>query len=147
MKVVGTPPYKFQDPKTKQSRRTIPLPAPVIKELTAWYKRHKIEKVAFDGTYNSLNMVFCNEAGEPYNPDFISRSFKHDLEAPNLPAIRFHDLRHGHATQLLEMVESSKVISDRLGHSTISITADTYAHVAEKMQRGASTKLGRALKI
>jgi len=147
VKVIGTPPYKFEEPKTKKSRRMIPLPIPVTKELTAWRKQQAAEELAFDGKYNLLGLVFCDEAGQPYNPDFISRSFKWDREAAKLPAIRFHDLRHGHATQLLEMGEDIKVISDRLGHSNISITADTYAHVAEKMQRGASTKLGRSLKI
>ena len=147
VKVVGSPPYKFEDPKTKKSRRMIPLPAPVIKELATWKKRQASEKLAFNGSYNPLNLVFCDEAGQPYNPDLISRSFKSDREAAQLPEIRFHDLRHGHATQLLEMGEDIKVISDRLGHSTISITADTYAHVAEKMQRSASNKLGKTLEI
>lgn len=147
VKVVGTPPYKFEDPKTKRSRRMIPLPLQVTKELNAWRKRQAAENLAFNGKYNPLDLVFCDEAGQPYNPDFISRSFKEDRETAKLPAIRFHDLRHGHATQLLEMGEDIKVISDRLGHSTISITADTYAHVAEKMQRSASDKLGKSLKI
>lgn len=147
VKVVGTPPYKFQEPKTKKSRRVIPLPAQTIAALKAWKKAQTAENLAFNGTYNPLNLVFCNEAGQPINPDFISRAFTRDLTAANLDKIRFHDLRHGHATQLLEMGEDLKVISDRLGHSSIVITGDTYAHVAEKMQRSASSKLNRKLKI
>ena len=119
----------------------------MTKELSAWKKRQAVEAMAFNGKYNPLNMVFCDEAGQPYNPDLISRAFKTDREALDLPPIRFHDLRHGHATMLLEMGEDIKVISDRLGHSTISITSDTYVHVAEKMQRSASDKLSKALKI
>lgn len=147
VKITGTPPYKFQDPKTKRSRRTIPLPMPVVKELKAWKGNQAAEKIAFNGPYNILNMVFCNEAGQPFNPDYISRQFRVDQTSAKLPAIRFHDLRHGHATQLLELGEDIKIISDRLGHSSINITADTYAHVREKMQRSASTKLGKTLKI
>lgn len=52
-----------------------------------------------------------------------------------MPITRFHDLRHGHATLLLEMGEDLKIISDRLGHSTISITADIYAHTREYQQK------------
>lgn len=147
VKVTGTPPYRFEDPKTKRSRRTIPLPGPVVKELKTWKVAQTAEKLAFKGPYNELNLVFTNEAGQPINPDFISRRFHKDLTAAKLPAIRFHDLRHGHATMLLELGENLKVISDRLGHSTINMTADTYAHVAERMQRSASTKLGKTLKI
>ncbi len=81
------------------------------------------------------------------NPEFISRTFKRDLKKAGLPEIRFHDLRHGHATMLLELGEDIKVISDRLGHSTITLTADTYSHVREKLQRQASNKLEQVLNL
>lgn len=90
--------------------------------------------------YNFLNLAFCNEIGEPTDPESISWSFKRDLEKAGLPDIRFHDLRHGHATMLLELGEDIKVISDRLGHSTITLTADTYSHVRERLQRESSRK-------
>lgn len=148
----------FGEPKTERSRRTIPLPDPVIKELKRWRKAQVQEEVKWRGLhkdlpdeekpeFNPLKMVFCNEAGEPMNPDFVTRSFKRDREAAKLPPIRFHDLRHGHATMLLELGEDIKVISDRLGHSSITITADVYSHVREKMQREASDKLAKVLKI
>ncbi|MGE5415889.1 MAG: tyrosine-type recombinase/integrase [Acidobacteriota bacterium] len=148
VRVKGDKPYKFQDPKTKKSRRTIPLPEQVTKALDVWKKRLAAEELAFPGKdFNTLNLVFCNEAGEPMNPEYISRAFKRDLESVGLPEIRFHDLRHGHATQLLELGEDITVISNRLGHSTITLTADTYSHVRERMQRDASNKLGKVLKI
>lgn len=150
--------YKFGEPKTKKSRRTIPLPEQVTLELKIWKKNQAKEKMAWNvlhkdveleqrPKYNAMNLVFCNEIGEPTNPEFISRSFKRDLKMANLPEIRFHDLRHGHATMLLELGEDIKVISDRLGHSTITLTADTYSHVREKMQREASNKLDQVLKL
>jgi len=139
--------YVFGDPKTKRSKRTIPLPERVTKELKAWKKRQTVEEVAFDGEYNPLNLVFCNELGQPTNPDFISRSFKKDLETAKLPEIRFHDMRHGHATMLLELGENLKVVSDRLGHSSVAMTGDTYSHVQEKIQKEASNKLDLALQI
>lgn len=119
----------------------------LAKELAAWKRRQNIEKVGFDGDYNPLGLVFCTEAGEPINPEFISRTFKRDLGNANLPDIRFHDLRHGHATQLLELGEDITVISNRLGHSTITLTADTYSHVRETLQKEASDKLGKVLAL
>jgi len=150
--------YIFQEPKTSKSRRTVPLPKAVTEELKAWKAVQAREKIKWNGMhkdlpdgerppYNPLNMVFCNEVGEPINPEYISRQFKRDLSLAGLPEIRFHDLRHGHATMLLELGEDLKVISERLGHSTITLTADTYSHVREKMQREASNKLDQVLDI
>ena len=150
--------YKFGEPKTKKSRRTIPLPEPVIQELKAWKARQAQEEMSWRGLhkdvpdkekpqYNPLKMVFCDEIGEPLNPDFVSRSFKRDLKAAKLPEIRFHDLRHGHATMLLELGEDIKVISDRLGHSSIAMTGDIYAHVRDKLQRYSSRKFEQVFSV
>lgn len=113
----------------------------------AWNVLHSKVQSHERPIYNSMNLVFCNEIGCPTNPEYISRSFKRDLKKANLPEIRFHDLRHGHATMLLELGEDIKIISDRLGHSTITLTADTYSHVRAKMQRVASDKLSQILNL
>lgn len=149
---------KFQEPKTKKSRRTVPLPDAVTKALRVWKTKQAQEKMKWKAAhshlasedipeYNPLNQVFCNEIGEVLQPDFISHRFKQDVREAGLPEIRFHDLRHGHATMLLELGEDLKVISDRLGHSTITLTADTYSHVREQLQREASRKLDKALNL
>lgn len=158
VRVKGDPPYKFGEPKTKKSRRTIPLPDPVVQVLKKLKAQQAQEALAWKGLhkdlpdnkkppFNPLNLVFCTELGEPINPEFISRSFKRDLKKAGLPEIRFHDLRHGHATMLLELGEDIKVISDRLGHSTITLTADTYSHVRERMQRQASNRLEQVFNL
>ena len=150
--------YKFGEPKTKKSRRTIPLPEQVMEALKKWKSKQAREKMKWNARYkdieldkrpafNPLNMVFNDEMGEPVNPEFISRCFKKDSEDAKLPNIRFHDLRHGHATMLLELGEDIKVISDRLGHSTITLTADTYSHVGERLQREASNKLEKVFSV
>lgn len=158
VRVKGNPPYQFGEPKTPKSRRTIPLPGPVVQALKKWKAQQAQEALVWKGLhkdvpeeqrppYNPLNLVFCTEIGEPMNPEFISRTFKRDLKRAGLPEIRFHDLRHGHATMLLELGEDIKIISDRLGHSTITLTADTYSHVREKLQRQASNKLEQVLNL
>lgn len=158
VRVKGIPPYKFGEPKTIKSRRTIPLPDSVTRALTTWKSQLAVEKLRWRELhkempketippFNQFNLVFCNEMGEPTNPESISRAFKRDLGKAKLRNIRFHDLRHGHATMLLELGENIKVISDRLGHSTITLTADTYSHVTEQLQREASRKLEQVLNI
>ncbi len=150
--------HKFQEPKTKKSRRTVPLPDAVTEELKSWKSRLAQEELKWRGKHKNMKpedippfnpdkQVFPDELGQPMNPEFVSRSFKADLKKAKLPETRFHDLRHGHATMLLELGEDLKVISERLGHSTITMTADTYGHVRERMQREASRKLDQILNI
>ncbi len=67
-------------------------------------------------------------------PSELTRTFKRVLKAANLPDIRFHDLRHSHATMLLKENVPSKVVRERLGHSKIQVTLDTYSHVTDSIE-------------
>ena len=76
----------------------------------------------------------------------VQKHFKPILERANLPTtLRLYDLRHSCATLLLSANENPKVVSERLGHSSITLTMDTYSHVLPDMQQGASDKLERML--
>jgi integrase len=79
------------------------------------------------------------------HPDNVTNAFERHRKAAGLPRIRLHDLRHSAATLLLEEGVPLKVVSERLGHSSIAITGDLYQHVTEHMQTDAAEKLGRAL--
>lgn len=80
--------------------------------------------------------------GTPISPRNLVRRFKSLLKRAGLPqTIRFHDLRHTHATLLLKQGVHPKVISERLGHSSITITLDTYSHVAPGLQEQAAAKI------
>jgi integrase len=68
------------------------------------------------------------------------------MSKSDLPDIRFHDLRHSHATQLLRQNIHPKVVSERLGHSTTNLTLDTYSHVLPGMQEEAAQKVETALR-
>tara|TARA_B100000749_G_C17998238_1_gene290211 strand:+ start:162 stop:440 length:279 start_codon:yes stop_codon:yes gene_type:complete len=70
----------------------------------------------------------------------VSRGFKNLISDLQLPTVRFHDLRHTHASLMLAAGEHLKVVQERLGHSTISITGDIYSHVAPGMQRIAADR-------
>lgn len=69
------------------------------------------------------------------------RSFKPILKAAGLENIRFHDLRHTQAVLLLQAGENIKVVQERLGHSSIGVTGDTYGHVTHEMQKETARKL------
>lgn len=119
----------------------------LAQEALKWRGKHKGLDLDDIPLFNPLGQVFPDEAGQPMNPEFVSRLFKRDLDKAGLPEIRFHDLRHGHATMLIELGEDLKLISERLGHSTISMTADTYGHIREIKQREASIKLDKVLNL
>ncbi len=67
------------------------------------------------------------------------------IRRTDLPQIRFHDLRHTHATQLLRQGVHPKIVSERLGHSKVGLTLDTYSHVVPGMQEEAAQKIDAVL--
>ena len=92
------------------------------------------------------DLVFCSEYGTPLSiPNLTYRYFRPILKQASLPQIRLYDLRHTHATLLLMAEENPKVVAERLGHSTIVLTLDTYSHVLPTMQRKATDKLEKML--
>jgi integrase len=81
--------------------------------------------------------MFTREDGEALHPEVVTRLFRQAVKKAVLPAIRLHDLRHTHATLALQAGVHPKVVSERLGHATISITLDTYSHAIPAMQEAA----------
>lgn len=84
--------------------------------------------------------------GKPWPPDNLSTAFAAFVRQSEIKHLRFHDLRHTHATQLLKEGVHPKVVSERLGHSTVAITLDTYSHVLPGMQKDAVARLDTALR-
>ena len=78
-------------------------------------------------------------------PGYITHAFSKALAAAGLPKVRFHDLRHGFATLLLDAGEDMKIVSDMLGHADIRTTLNIYTHVTRKMQQRAAGKLDALL--
>jgi integrase len=91
---------------------------------------------------NKLDLVFADESGQPLIPQRITHRFRRLVRSLPLPTIRLHDLRHTHATLLLQAGVPIKVLSERLGHANISVTLDTYAHVLPAMDRDAADRFG-----
>lgn len=134
--------WQFSEPKTKQSRRTIPLPVSTVKELKA-HRRIQLEaKLKLGTAWNDYDLVFPSEIGTPLNPANITRGFKKALEDAEIrTSIRLYDLRHTTATLLLQAGVNPKIVSERLGHSTIVLTLDVYSHVLPSMQQDATDQL------
>ena len=138
--------WSFEEPKTARSRRTVSLPAPLLHKL-AIHKRKQAEgRLRAGALWQTFNLIFCGVQGTPHSiPNLTYRYFRPILEKAELPRIRLYDLRHTCATLLLISEENPKVVSERLGHSTIVLTLDTYSHVLPTMQQKASAKLEEML--
>lgn len=131
----------FGPPKTDAGRRTVALDAGTVAVLRAHRTRQLEERLACGGDFNDGALVFCRADGDPVHPAWFSRAFDQRVTASRLPAIRLHDLRHTHATIALGAGVNVKVVSERLGHSKIAITLDTYAHVMPTMQEEAAERV------
>ncbi len=90
-------------------------------------------------------LIFTTSSGKPVNPRFLVKAFKVAIAKAGLPDIRFHDLRHTSATLLLSANVHPKIVQERLGHSSIVLTMDTYSHVIPSMQDEAADKLDKLL--
>ncbi|NRG46007.1 tyrosine-type recombinase/integrase [Bacillus sp. CRN 9] len=108
-------------------------------------KKNMADKLAYGNTYSNHDLVICTRKGKPINPRNLLRTFNNLISKANLSQIRFHDLRHTHASLLLQQGENIRLISERLGHSSVKITLDTYSHVLPNMQQEASNRLADKL--
>lgn len=138
--------WSFEEPKTARSRRTIFLPAPLLRKLAAHKRKQAAARLKLGVGWHAHDLVFCSEEGTPLSiPNLTYRYFRPILEKAKLPRIRLYDLRHSCATLLLMAEENPKVVSERLGHSTIVLTLDTYSHVLPTMQQQATARLEKML--
>ena len=139
--------FVLGEPKTKNSRRTIMLTTSAVAALRVHLSRQLEEIERMGSLYQPGGLIFATEAGTIINPSNLrNRSLKPLLKRAGLRAIRFHDLRHTCATLLLSKNINSKVVSEMLGHSSISITLDIYSHLLPDMQEKAAQTLVEALR-
>jgi integrase len=132
---------------TKSGRaRTVALSATVVEELKNHRLRQAQNMLRLGVRLTDTGFVAALEDGSPMQPTFITHEWVRIVSSSTLPRIRFHDLRHAHATHMLSSGIHPKVASERLGHSKIGITLDLYSHVMPGMQEDAATKLDAALK-
>jgi len=139
---------EFKEPKSRRGRRTISLPKYALDALEAHHMAQQKLKALLGDAYQDEGLICCREDGSVWPPAAFTSAYRDLLRRRNMKNIPFHHLRHAHASHLLKAGVSAKVVSERLGHSSVSFTLDTYAHLlpgmdeqaaqqAEKMMRAA----------
>lgn len=141
--------YIIEDVKTRSSFRKIELPDSMTTLLKSWKKEQTAYAKELRNLYDdSLDLVFTNCWGRPINPsNFYLRYWKKLVRLADLPeGVTFHSLRKTHATLLLRAGVNIKVVSERLGHSSTSVTADIYSALLPDMQGQAVQALDQIFK-
>lgn len=139
--------------KTAGSNRKIILLNYTINALTSLKEKQEENKNYLGDNYCNVGYVVCKNNGEPYAPSYVGRNYRRVLkeykicEELGIPIIRFHDLRHTHATLMLKANIHPKIVADRLGHSNIKMTLDTYSHILPDMQQEAINQLNKTLDL
>ena len=138
---------QFSEPKSGRSGRVIDLDRRTVEALRELRRLHDEERRLFGEIYQTeFGLVLCrDEDGRYVHPDYISTLFQKAVEEAGVPRIRFHDLRHTHATLMLKHGVNPKIVSERLGHHSVAFTLDTYAHVTPGMQSAAAQLVADAV--
>jgi integrase len=137
--------WSLAEPKTSRSRRTVMLPAIAHEALRRRRAQQDADQQAAGTAWQDRGgLVFTDAVGRPLRPPDVSDEWRRTRRRVGVTC-RLHDLRHTAATLMLGAGVPLKVVSDALGHSTIAITADTYAHVTPELRREAAAAMDRAL--
>lgn len=137
--------YALTELKTEKSRRTLSLPAVAVQALRAERAKQAESRLFLGPAWQDIGAVFTNAAGGYLNNSSTTHRFEQGLRRAGLDVIPFHDLRHGAASLLLAEGADLRRIMEQLGHSQISLTANTYSHVIPALMRDNADLLQRAL--
>lgn len=132
-------------PKTRSGSRSLSLDDHTVEVLRRHRVRQASERLAWGPAYQDTDLVFPREDGLPLRPEYIGTLFNRLQKKVGMKHIRLHDLRHSHATLMLTQGIPAKVVSERLGHASISITLDTYSHVLPGMGEAAAQQSADAV--
>ena len=132
-------------PKTPRSRRSIALYRDAVNLLHGVRGQQMEAQLEFGELWQNLGYVFTQVDGTPIDPESASKDFCSIVRKTGLPYLSFHGLRHCHATMALAAGINPKIVSERLGHSTIAVTMDVYSHVIPGMQEAAAQAIEELL--
>ena len=139
--------YVYTQPKTVRSRRTIALSPSTLAVLHDHRTAKEAEALLVGKPINDNDLVFSLPDGKPLRPNTITRAWAITAARSGVKVIRLHDARHTHASLMLKQNVHPKIVQERLGHASISITLDTYSHVAPGMQQAAANAFDVSLNI
>ena len=132
-------------PKTPRSRRSIDLAPAAVALLHDVRGVQMQSRLDYGDLWENTGYVFTQLNGSPMDPDMISKQFPKIVKAHGLPHLTFHGLRHAHATMALTAGVNPKIVSERLGHSSVAVTMDIYSHVLPGMQAEAALAVEQLL--
>ncbi|PEQ09017.1 hypothetical protein CN585_06875 [Bacillus toyonensis] len=135
----------IQTPKTTQSIRLISIPEFLVDSLQEWQLIQKKECLKYGQSWSD-DFFVTTATIKPNDGKAAGRALTAICRALDYPHVRFHDLRHSHASIMLEVGENLKSISERLGHKSITITMDLYSHISLEMKEATSERLNKAVK-
>ena len=133
------------EPKSAAGKRLIILSSATLTVLQKHLNLQQEEKMFAGENWQENDLIFPSTLGTPLDPSNMSKDFKDTLKMARLPNIRFHDLRHTAASLMLLQGIHPKIVQERLGHSDISLTLNTYSHVIPTMQEEAAEKMDEIL--
>jgi integrase len=131
----------FTEPKSASGRRSIILGPIALERLRDHLEDQEARRILAGARWQEYGLIFTSTIGTPIESRVLVDLFKKLLDKAGLPKIRFHDLRHTAATLMLQQGVHPKVVQERLGHSNIGLTLNTYSHVLPGMQQDAAEKL------
>ncbi|KAF6626983.1 tyrosine-type recombinase/integrase [Paenibacillus sp. EKM208P] len=134
-----------QGAKTSSGVRLLDISDDVVEVLKKQHEKIKLEKELAGDMYIDNDLVCCTDIGNPISPTNIFKIMKKKIGKLGLPYIRFHDLRHTSASLMLSIGIHPKVVSERLGHSSVVLTLDTYSHLLKSIQSDAAIGLSNLL--
>lgn len=137
---------EISEPKTARGRRSVALDTGTVTALRAHRAAQNEQKLKLGVAYQDLGLVFCRDDGTPVHPDRFTQMFDKHVKNSGLPRIRLHDLRHTHATLALAAGIHPKVVSERLGHSTVAFTMDVYSHAIPSMEAEAAETIANLVR-
>jgi integrase len=135
---------QVQAPKTRRSRRTLPLPAPALAALKAQRTRQASDRLAAGSSWADNDLVFATSLGTPIEPRNLARHFYSVRGKAGLAHVRFHDLRHTCLSLLLALGTPPHTAQAIAGHAHVDVTMSIYAHTAMDDQAAALKQLGEA---
>jgi integrase len=136
----------LRSPKTKTGKRTVALPPSAFLVLHEHRKTQESNSLMLGKLLNETEYVF-SALGRPLLPNTVSHAWMKLIKRIGIKPIRFHDARHTHARLMLKQGIHPKIVQERLGHSSISITLDTYSHVAPGLQEAAAKRFDELMGI
>jgi integrase len=134
-----------KEPKNASSRRAIALTPNLAILLRKYRGQMELDKKMLGVRLKDSDLIFSYFDGKPFDPSTLSHTFSKAMVRAGVPHIRFHDLRHTHATLMLKAGIHPKVVGERLGHSNIRTTIDTYSHVLPGLQEAAAHRFDEML--